>query len=73
MKSDKRPFLTVKKWDIGKIALKCEEWSLKIVENGLKWRLSMKSASSSATNVKPDIHGKTPISASSVQQYEYEC
>ena len=33
-KSDKRPFLNVKKWNIGKIALKCEEWSLKIVENG---------------------------------------
>ena len=41
----KRPFFNVKKWNIGKIALECEEWSLKRVENGPIWCLSMKSAS----------------------------
>ena len=43
VKSDKRPFLNVKKWNRGKTALKCDEWRLKVVENGPpKWRLSVK-------------------------------
>ena len=33
VKSDKRPFLNVKKWNSGKTALKCEEWRLKVVKN----------------------------------------
>ena len=38
VKSDKIPFLNMKKWHIGKIALKCEEQRLKIVVKiGPKW------------------------------------
>ena len=42
VKSDKSLFSKVKKWNTGKISLKCEEWRLAIVKNGAKWRLSEK-------------------------------
>ena len=63
MKSDKRPFLNVNKWNSGKTTLKCEEWRLKVhvVKNGPKWHLSVKLASVSVTSAKSNIHGRPPI------------
>ena len=60
VKSDKRPFFNMKKWNSGKTALKCEEWRLKVVKSGQKWRLSAKLATLSVTSAKSNIHGSPP-------------